>query len=543
MRNLLLFTVVVLITFSVQAQDETWFYLRARDTSFTPSFEKKGSYIIYTGEDSRLKAGLQNYNIKVFKKTQRNAKKRYLNKTFFVIADKRSLLQDLLTNVSNIFESGDIIPKEDRKIFEPDDYGLTSTIGDSKGFKVSLDYLDFLELPKAWYYTTGDRNTIIGISDGTVDTTNVEFKGKTIEFKKSFEAQGHGSSVASIAAGQGNNGYGVPGVCYDCGIYTTGYGNFRTFKMLKDLSDAGAKVINCSWLGTYSTPKIQEEINEMLKQGTLIVAAAGNRSWSTTFGKKSYYPASYDNVISVSSGMYKYDKIEDNIIQLKSGDYYAENIKGHVGRTMGFEDNDPNKAPKIWPISITTLNKDVDLLAPSVGILQFAKTVNGNKISYIPFEATSPSTPLVTGTIGLMFSLYPCLPADEVESILKMTATNIDDIEVNKPYAGMYGAGILNTGRAVEMVFDMFAEREMVKIENQRFSRWDFKLTSITEVIIRNQEFTEKATLNLTSKRQIVISGNTVLKPNTVGKIHLKIDPSLKKECELQLRDPNILND
>ncbi|CAM3456460.1 S8 family peptidase [Aequorivita lipolytica] len=543
MRNLLLFSILILITFSAQAQDETWFYIRARDTSFTPSFEKKGEYIIYTGEDSKLKAGLKNYQIKTFNKTQKNSKKQDIYKTFFVIADKESLLQDLLLNASDIFESGEIISKEDRKIFEPNDYGLTSTIGDSKGFKVNLDYLDFLGLPKAWYYTTGDRNTVIGISDGTVDTTNVEFKGKTTEFKKSFEAKGHGSSVASIAAGQGDNGYGVPGVCYDCSIYTTGYGNFRTLQMLKDLSDAGARVINCSWLGTYSTEKVQGEINEMLKQGTIIVAAAGNRPWTTTLGKKSYYPASYDHVISVSSGMYKYENIEDNIILLESGEYYAENIMGHVGRTVGFEDNDPKKKAKIWPISITTLNKDVDLLAPSVGILRFSRTAENNKIAYIPFEATSPSAPLVTGTIALMFSLYPCLPADEVESILKMTATNIDDIEVNKPYAGMYGAGILNTGGAVEMVFDMFAEEKPVKIENQRFSRWDFKLSSISEIIMKNQEFTEEATLDLTSKKSIVISENTILKPNTLGKIHLKINPSLKKECELQLRDPSILND
>lgn len=543
MRNLLLFTILILSIFTVQAQEETWFYIRARDTSFSPSFEKKGEYLIYSGQDSKLRAGLQNYNLKAFKKTQKNAKKENLNNTFFVIADKESLLQDLLINVSNIFESGEIIPKEDRKIFEPNDYGLTSTIGDSKGFKVNLDYLDFLGLPKAWYYTTGDKNTFIGISDGTVDATNIEFKGKTTEFKKTYEVKGHGSSVASIAAGQGDNGYGVPGVCYDCGIYATNFGNSRSLTMLKELSDAGAKVINCSWLSTYSSPKVQEEVNEMLKNGTIIVAAAGNKPWNKTLGNQFYYPASYENVISVSSGMYKYDRIEDNIILLDSGEYYAENIKGHVGRTMGFENNDPKKTPKIWPISITTLNEDVDILAPSVGILQFANTVKRNEISYIPFEATSPSTPLVTGTIGLMFSLYPCLPADEVESILKMTSMNIDDIEVNKPYEGMYGAGILNTGRAVEMVFDMFAEKEPVKIENQRFSRWDFKLTSISDVLMQNQKFTENSTLNLTSKKRIVISENTVLKPNSNGKIHLKIDPSLKKECELQLRDPSILDD
>lgn len=543
MRNLLLFLIFILSFSSFYAQEEAWFYLRARDTSFAPSFEKKGEYLIYTGQDSKLRAGLQNYNIKTFKKTQKNAKKEYLNKTFFVIADKESLLQDLLLNMPSIFESGEKIPKEDRKIFEPNDYGLTSTIGDSQGFQVNLDYLDFLGLPKAWYYTTGDKNTFIGISDGTVDTTNIEFKGKTTAFRKTYEAKGHGTSVASIAAGQGDNGYGVPGVCYDCGIYSTSYGSSSALGMLKELSDAGAKVINCSWLSSYSSSKLQEEINAMLRKGTIIVASSGNMSWSKSLGKKFYYPASYKNVISVSSGMYKYENIEDNIILLESGEYYAENIKGHVGRTMGFEDNDPKKTPKIWPISITTLNEKVDLLAPSVGIVQFAKTLKGNEISYIPYEATSPSAPLVSGTIGLMFSLYPCLPADEVESILKMTAMNIDDIEVNKPYAGMYGAGILNAGRAVEMVFQMFAEKEPVKIENQRFSRWDFKLTSISEVLMQNQEFTEDSTLELTSKKGITISKNTVLKPNTNGKIHLKIDPSLEKECELQLRDPSILND
>jgi hypothetical protein len=142
-----------------------------------------------------------------------------------------------------------------------------------------------------------------------------------------------------------------------------------------------------------------------------------------------------------------------------------------------------------------------------------------------------------------MFSLYPCLPAEEVESIIKLTSTNIDDVEPNKPYAGMYGAGMLNTGRAVKMVFDMFAEKGPAIIENQRFSRWNFKLTAISEVLIQNQKFTEDARLDLTSKKRITISENTVLKPGALGKIHLKIDPSLEKECELQLRDPSILND
>jgi subtilisin family serine protease len=375
-----------------------------------------------------------------------------------------------------------------------------------------------------------------------VDTTNIEFKGKIRRFLKSSFVKGHGLSIASIAAGQGDNGYGVPGVCYDCSIFSTRYGNFGNFEFLMELSRQGARVINCSWTGTFRNNKVQAQVDTMFNNGTIIVAAAGNRRWSANHGKISYYPASYDHIISVSSVMYKYEKPQDNILFESSGAPYAENIRGYLGRTMGFKDLDTTEATHIYPITITSLNKDVDLLAPSYGMFSYSKTLKNNKVTYIGNEATSPSTPLVTGTIGLMFSLYPCLPTDEVESILKMTATNIDDIEANKPYAGMYGAGMLNTGRAVEMVFDMFAEKDPVKIENQKFSRWDFKLTSLSEVVMKNQKFTENATLNLTSKKKIVIFPNTVLRPNTHGKIHIEIDPSLQKECELRLRDPSILD-
>src|SRR5690606_18568802 len=118
---------------------------------------------------------------------------------------------------------------------------------------------------------------------------------------------------------------------------------------------------------------------------------------------------------------------------------------------MGFKNGDFSK-PYIYPVSVTSLNAEVDILAPSTGTFLYGKYLEKGKLVYDLFEHTSNTTPLVTGTVGLMFSLYPCLPADEVESILKMTATNIEHIEANKPFAGNYGAGMLNTGRAVEMV-------------------------------------------------------------------------------------------
>jgi subtilisin family serine protease len=305
----------------------------------------------------------------------------------------------------------------------------------------------------------------------------------------------------------------------------------------------GAKVINCSWGTTRYYQTAQDAINEMFENGTVVVAIGHNTPFSKSQGKKIYYPAGYKNVIAVSSASHRYPHFSDNIQYLKENEiYYVKDIRYYVGQTGGFKNNDTTQFPNLFPISISNLNPSIDILGPGTGIFLYGKLLHEHVYETTQFNQTSIVAPLISGTVGLMFSLYPCLPAEEVETILKFTATNIDDVVPNKPYAGLYGAGILNTGRAVKMVFDMFAEKEPVKIENQRFSRWDFKLTALSEVVLENQKFTEEATLNLTSKKRIVISKNTILKPNAKGKIQLKIDPTLQKKCELRLRDPSILD-
>jgi subtilisin family serine protease len=430
------------------------------------------------------------------------------------------------------------------KRFEPNDYGTTAKKTKNLGLDVPLDYLDFLGMPKAWYYTTGRPDVIVGISDAFVDSTNVEFKGKTTVFRLSPLIKGHGIGVAAIAAAQGDNGYGVPGICYDCGIYSTTFGDFRNLDALMELSRAGVKVINCSWVGSAKYPSAQDSINKLFSNGTLVVAGAGNTSWKSSQGHLKYFPASYDHVISVASGMYKYENPLDHLLYEENGNPYVENIRGFVGRTAGFLKNDLSQPLRLYPQSTTTLNEDVDLLAPTAGVLRFKSLAMENKIETVQFEASSTAAPFVTGTIGLMFSLYPCLPIDEVESILKITAMNIDDIEVNKPYKGMYGAGLLQTGDAVEMVYQLYNEKEIAYIDNQDFSRWNFKITAHSkEVVIRNQKFKEEATLELVAKNKIIIQPNTILKPNEKGKISFRIQGDLTRECDLILRDPSIVNE
>lgn len=541
MRQLFLGICFVLSVLPVIAQQEAWFYIRAKEESFELDLEEIDGVLNYNGTNEKLAATLSSYQIKTFKKTYRNAIGPFLKRTFFVIADSGLLLDDLLLRHGDLFEGGEHILEEDKKIFEPNDYGLTSTIGGNEGFNLNLDYLDFIEAPKAWYYTTGSPEVWIGMADGEFDINDPEFAGKAKRLKKSSISKGHGYTTASLAAAKGDDGYGVPGVCYDCGILATNYSDLVNYKNLLELSQAGAKVINCSFgtRGYYETG--QEIINEIYNNGTIIVAAGHNPSWSETKGQVLYYPASYDNVISVSGVMHRYPEPKDNIQYEESGSPYAENIRYYVGRTMGFKDRDISKEPHIYPISVANLNPKIDILAPSVGLFLYADYQTKDTLNYALYNTTSGSTPLVTGTVGLLFSLNPCLPHTEVASILKLTAENIDHIEANEPYYGNYGAGALNAGRAVELVYQLYTEEEVAKLGPQHFDRWDFKLTSLAkEVRLENITFEKEASLDLRAKQSIVLKSGTRLSPKEDSRIHLQIDSNLESPCELQLRDPAI---
>ncbi|WP_435579520.1 S8 family serine peptidase [Gilvibacter sp.] len=164
-------------------------------------------------------------------------------------------------------------------------------------------------------------------------------------------SNGHGYSISANAAAQGNNGYGIPGICYDCSIYGTSYGYFKTLEQLVELSYAGAHVINCSWGSHIYYETAQQAIYEIYNNGSIMVAAAHNKDWKVTKGQKPYYPASYDKVISVSAVMHRYDDPADNILIDVKDNFYSANVKNIVGRTMGYPNNDLDAEPFVWPVS------------------------------------------------------------------------------------------------------------------------------------------------------------------------------------------------
>ena len=142
-------------------------------------------------------------------------------------------------------------------------------------------------------------------------------------------------------------------------------------------------------------------------------------------------------------------------------------------------------------------------------------------IAHNPFAATSPAAPLVSGTVGLMFSLNPDLSVDEVNTIIKLTSTNIDHIKANAPFAGKYGAGSLHTGRAVKFVHHMLEKNEYATVENQRFTRWKFDIEAAQKIKIKNQTFEKDAMVDFNATEEILIQEESVFLPAQNGSILL----------------------
>jgi len=553
MRNkILLVFLVCCCSFSMfgQTNEGYAFYIRAISSEFDPEFVESNEVLVYKGEDVKLQRALENSTIYAFRKEFPACLNSSLKRTFFGRSNNQNLVFELLNAAPHLFEFGEY--KGDEEIgflrgtssiapFFPNDYGPTGPPGSNNGTGAVLDQLDYIGAPLAWERTEplGTSNIIIGISDAGIQTQDADFINKTTILTPS-PAHKHGTGVAGIAAAEGDNSHGMPGICYDCPIYAarTGYGE------IVKLAEAGAKVINCSWanaLGCQSNTYNQTEqdcINYVTSLGAIVVAASGNVGWHCPNpGNVIYYPASYDNVISVATVGHRLEHpidpadIRENPTD---GAFEAFSVKDHVGFGVRFPGNDITVPPVVYKWFTHNLNSKVDILGTGAGVFSYGRYLfNGGVVEYV--HGTSSSAPHVTGTIGLMLSLNPCLTFDEVESVLKLSSRNIDYVQANAVFEGNYGSGTLQTGKAVEMVYAMMTPGEIVYVRDQVFSRWDFILESAPERIeIENQVFKGSSTAHFKAKQSIELLEGTLLEPSLLTPpsgegpfVLLEIDPTI----------------
>lgn len=218
------------------------------------------------------------------------------------------------------------------------------------------------------------------------------------------------------------------------------------------------------------------------------------------------YPASYDTVISVTSVGTEDVGFISNGIQLEWRDR-VENLIGNSNSTHH-------------------LNNLVDISAPGYAILVLTNNYQG--IKYRVVWGTSTAASHISGTIGLMLSENSSLNSKEVESILKLTSSNLDSIPENNNYINKMGAGRLDAYKAVKMAYKMAQPNDFIEIKNRDFYRdWSFEIkNSPYGIKINNEKFRESIKVDFTARNYIELE-NTVLEPNSNGSTILSIDPTI----------------
>jgi photosystem II stability/assembly factor-like uncharacterized protein len=218
----------------------------------------------------------------------------------------------------------------------------------------------------------------------------------------------HGTKTASVFGAVTNNNRGMAGTSWNCRILPVCAAHPVYFDKIfwgpegiEYAAAMGANVINCSW-GQDRYPdsvshELQDAINYATEAGALVVAAAGNAPQQNN-DITPFYPASYDNVLSVGATADTSDALA----------YFS-----HYG-----------------------LN--VSTFAPGMRI-----RVALNNNSYNIEQGTSLSAPIVTGLAGLLKSAHPTWTPGQIAMQIRLTSDPIDGS--NPPYlAGTLGHGRVN---------------------------------------------------------------------------------------------------
>lgn len=390
---------------------------------------------------------------------------------------------------SNSYEGMNYV---DQMLYTPNDYYLFPT-------NIAHTHLDLINAREAWDYSKGD-GIIVGVSDNGFRLTHREFENKIATLPNQTvinSSDNHGNVVAGLAGSKTDNNFGVASIGFNNQLLVTDRYSYGSWGYLKQLSLNGARVINMSWLSSCSFLQTEQDaVNELYQNGTVLVAAAGNVSCGSSYAK--VYPASYKNVIAVS-GVGHLNELNSPI---------TINVKDvHYANYATQQNNTQN-------------NEDVDIVAPSYDMDGLPYSGCDECLGRV-WTGTSLAAPIVSGAVSLLLSSNNCLTPAEVETIIKLTAANIDHIPPNQVFAGLLGAGRLDAGKANKIAWQTNASNggEII-IENKKFNRWDFQLLNSPEYIkIRNEEFTGNSNIMFRAKKGITLGVNTLLTPNS-GKSH-----------------------
>jgi len=252
----------------------------------------------------------------------------------------------------------------------------------------------------------------IAIVDSGVDPTQPDFAGRpNTTFINDQTTTGreeyHGTAVASVAAAP-DNGFGLDGVypqatleIWDASPNAFGITDFAATAGIEAVAAHCPAVINLSFGSTNPDPALQNAILDAVRQGCLVVAAAGN---SGDEGSPTTYPASWPHVFTVAA-------------------------------------TDENDA--VAPFSTTSPTTDV--AAPGTNFVADVPTTRSPDGFQTGFAGTSFSAPLVSAAAAWVWTMRPTLTVSQLSQILRSTARDIG----SPGFDNASGWGIVNIPAAL----------------------------------------------------------------------------------------------
>jgi subtilisin family serine protease len=320
-----------------------------------------------------------------------------------------------LSEGSNLYLAKDedelnrMLKSYDVEYFEPD-YKMELFDAPSDPLYSEQWNLDMIKATAAWNIGCYGNEVKIAVIDSGIfphhDINNNILPGfnylYTSENEKSnvYDNVGHGSFVSGLIASEWNN-LGIVGVANMAKIVPLKCFNTTTIDasiVIPAIYDAvnhyGCKIINISFGSSMDSASLKAAIDYAVSKGAIIVSAVGNSSGTTLF-----YPASYDNVIGVSS-----------VDRSKVRAYFAQ------------------------------YNKSVFVTAPGVDV----KSLDYNN-SYKTWSGTSFSTPQVTAMVALARRIKEDITLDEVKQLFMTTS---DDLGITGKDTS-YGYGLVNVEKFI----------------------------------------------------------------------------------------------
>jgi serine protease len=340
--------------------------------------------------------------------------------------------------------------------FDPNDPALTTpetAVGTAPGTPIEW-WAPRSGFEQAWGITTGAGATVAVIDTGA-ETSHPELADRvagTVSFdpdssQPTVDTVGHGTHVASLACGAGNNGIGLAGAGLRCKLLVikSDFSDSSVAKAIVWAVDHGADAINMSF-GTDPGPQpsqaVRDAVEYAVQHNVVLVAAAADSAIS-----EQGYPA--DLLQPTGSG--------PNLASNKGLSVTAADVFDHRASfagegsqisvaAYGTYDASGNGPPGIFGAFTAGPN---ELETGSVGLPPRppcnCRTTFAGDPRYAYVQGTSMATPMVAATAALMRHLNPDLTSDEIVLVIKQTARR----PAGAGWTSDLGWGILNAGAAV----------------------------------------------------------------------------------------------